>query len=76
MRRPDASKSALDALDHHVADHLAGDARGCGVTSIFQNVSEIGEVGHAFFCLVPEALIRNLLELVWLLTADVTAKSR
>jgi hypothetical protein len=48
MRRPDASKSALDALDHHVADHLAGDARGCGVTSIFQNVSEIGEVGHAF----------------------------
>ena len=29
MRRPDASKSELDALDHHVADHLAGDARRC-----------------------------------------------
>ena len=28
MRRADASKAALDALDHHVADHLAGDARG------------------------------------------------
>jgi hypothetical protein len=24
MRRPDASKSELDAPDHHVVDHLAG----------------------------------------------------
>src|SRR5207302_6289462 len=29
MRRADRAKALLDAADHHIADHLAGDAGGC-----------------------------------------------
>src|SRR5204863_4296361 len=29
MRRAERAKALLDAADHHIADHLAGDASGC-----------------------------------------------
>src|ERR1051325_3690243 len=60
MRCTDTAETLLDAADHHVADHLAGDAAGGGDPADRLPVMAVEGKGHPHRLAVPESELQRV----------------